>query len=106
VALEGSRSGLLNYPLIVGDGVHDDADGINALLRGEPVEFGPLLDTSEAGWRTQINFSGSKFHVDCHVGFVIASSACTIDHLHLGILPRAKHWGAQDRSAVTHHAFT
>lgn len=36
--------------LIVGDGVHDDAAGLNALMRGEIVEFVDMRMGLDCGW--------------------------------------------------------
>lgn len=37
-------------PRLVGDGIHNDAPAINALLDGLPIEVGSLIDTTGAGW--------------------------------------------------------
>ena len=37
-------------PVIYGDGVHDDAAGLNALFRGEVVEFANAGMADSAGW--------------------------------------------------------
>ena len=39
-----------SVPLIVGDGVHDDTAGLNALLRGDVVEFANVALGENAGW--------------------------------------------------------
>ena len=58
-------------PRIVGDGVHDDAEGFRALLRGDPVDVenecvkliagydkgGPLL---QGGWDVEISPLGTR----------------------------------------------
>jgi hypothetical protein len=38
-------------PRLMGDGIHNDAPAINAMLRGEMVEIGPLVDLAGAGWQ-------------------------------------------------------
>lgn len=40
---------LPSVPLLYGDGAHDDTAALNALLRGDVVEFGPKL-SGDGGW--------------------------------------------------------
>jgi hypothetical protein len=47
---------LPTVPLIVGDGVHPDGAGLNALLRGEVVEFADARMAEGVGWITPHDF--------------------------------------------------
>lgn len=40
----------LSAPLLTGDGRAADAPALQALIDGLPVEFGPLVDATDAGW--------------------------------------------------------
>jgi hypothetical protein len=39
-----------SLPRLVGDGLHNDAPALNALLNRLPIEVGPLVDVQGAGW--------------------------------------------------------
>ena len=51
-------------PVLYGDGVHDDAEGLNALIRGEEVSFADPAMASRVGWRKGfLDLGGVTFHV-------------------------------------------
>lgn len=37
-------------PLLLGDGINNDAPALSALIARQPVEIGPLVDVTGAGW--------------------------------------------------------
>jgi hypothetical protein len=99
-------SALVGAPLLIGDGVHNDGPAINALLRGEVVEFGPLINAKGVGWvsarklvmpkgkfmshetivvtgveDTELNFDGADFQwVDVDFGMNIFGARYTTVH--------------------------
>lgn len=40
-----------SLPRLVGDGIHNDAPALNALLNRLPIEIGPLVNVNGAGWK-------------------------------------------------------
>lgn len=51
-------------PIIYSDGIHCDSDGIEALTRGEPVEFLNADDASRIGWISDdvLGFGNATMH--------------------------------------------
>lgn len=53
-----------SLPRLVGDGIHNDAPAINAMLSRQPIEIGPLIDVTGAGWNGNIfRFPSGKFRM-------------------------------------------
>ena len=49
-------------PRLVGDGFHNDAPALQALLARKPIEIGPLVDVTGAGWsETHLTLPMGKF---------------------------------------------
>jgi hypothetical protein len=61
-------------PRLMGDGIHNDAPAINAMLRGEMVEIGPLVDLAGAGWHGDTFYlpSGAVFRLEDAIDFGVA----------------------------------
>ncbi len=79
-------------PIIYGDGVHCDADGIEALLQGEEVEFRKINDANYIGCRgdKELSFGNVKMH--CWRTFNI-SMLNNIDIKHMNIQFHGDHMG-------------
>lgn len=44
-----------NTPVLIGDGVHDDAPALNAWLKGEPIRFSTKARAAVVGGASQMN---------------------------------------------------
>ena len=56
---------LPNIPVIWGDGIHNDAPGLNALIRGEVVEFQNAKLAAHVGWHgDSLVFGSGTFKIN------------------------------------------
>lgn len=59
-----------NVPTIWADGIHNDAPGLNALIRGEVVEFADTRKAAGIGWRgTFLDLGGYTYRCEDTVNF-------------------------------------
>lgn len=57
-------------PMVWGDGIHDDAPGLNALIRGDAVQFADPAMASKVGWRGNVfDFGGTTFRCEDSIVF-------------------------------------
>jgi len=73
-----------SVPMIYADGINDDAPGINALLRGDVVEFADARIGAGIGWRGDtLHFSGEPMTIKTTVFVPERPTHFTIDNIHI-----------------------